>query len=413
MATKIVKATDPDIIKLNGTIYRGYYFNPVTNKAYSDVMPGYGSERLYELKPTPSGKYRFRDYTYSTPEIHEVVKSQNATGYNQITSTISQQPKARKLPDNLKVRIQNKQEFDRVVEVLKKDERDWRNSQQQWNCTMIGILVESNFIFYTPYQAEFRNDQSQEMTVSQILEIMNEPAIDQPKAKQVFKSFKIKCKNWDQAEQIIEKLKAEGYQPVNPKWQAKYEYNVNGIIASPNGTYDWFSRIGMDSTFSTSYAPEITFEEYCGPNVVNWYDLKVGDIVTVDNYPKECTVTMVEPSTYLGNHVVKLQNDVKQFWRFKDTEYRLIKRASPVETQPTENKVPETVQAPSSKGWIIGNLNAKSKIEISDNPRIHTTIESAETERLRLMNAHVGETFVILEIKSYGKVETNPVTKIW
>lgn len=412
MTTKIVKATDPDIINLNGLIYQGYYFNPKTNKAYSDMVPGYGPERLYELKPTPTGKYRFRDYTYSTHEIHAVVKAQSPAVYNKIMATISEQPKTRKLPDSLKVRIQNQQEFDQVVAALKKDGRDWQDRQQQWDCTMVGILVKGSFIFYTPYQAEFRNDQSQEMTVSQILEIMNEPIVKQPEAKHVFKSFKIKCKNWDQAEQIIEKLKKEGYQPVNPIWQAKHEYNVNGIIASPNGTYDWFSYIGLESTFGNSNAPEITFEEYCAPKIVNWYDLKVGDIVTVDNYPKECNVITVEPTSYEGTYVVKLQNDVKQFWRFKDTVYRLVKRASPVEIQP-ENKVSETVQVTPSKGWIIGNLNAKSKIEISDNPRIHSTIDAAETERLRLMNAHVGETFVILEIKSYGKVETNPVTKIW
>lgn len=412
MATKIVKATDPDIIKLKGSFYQGYYFNPVTNKAYSDMMPSYGPERLYELKPTPSGKYRFRNCIESIDEIHEVVKTQNAKGYNQIMASVSQQPKARKLPDDLKVRIQNKQEFDQVVTALQKDGRDWRNSQQQWDSNVVGVYAANSYILYTDSKREFHDDSSQEMTVSQILKIMNESAVKQPETKQVFKSFKIKCKNWGQAEQIIEKLKAEGYQPGNPKWQAKNEYNVNGFIASPNGTYDWFSYIGLQSTFSDSNAPEITFEEYCAPKVVNWYDLKVGDIVTVDNYPKECTVTMVEPSTYLGNHVVKLQNDVKQFWRFKDTEYRLVKRAPPVVIQ-SETKVSETVQVTPSKGWIIGNLNAKSKIEISDNPRIHSTIESVETERHRLMNAHVGETFVILEIKSYGKVETNPVTKIW
>ena len=413
MATKIVKATNPDIIKLNGSIYRGYYFNPVTNKAYSDMVPGFGPERLYELKPTPTGKYRFRDYTYSTPEIHEVVKSQNPKNYNQIVATVSQPPKARKLPDNLKVRIQNQQEFNQVVAALKKDDRDWRDRQQQWDSKVVGIYAVESHILYSDENREFRNDLSQEFTVNQILEIMNEQlTIKQPEAKPVFKSFKIKCKDWEQAEQIIEKLKAEGYQPVNPKWQAKRDYNVNGIIALPHGTYDWFSYIGVDSTFGNSDAPEITFEEYCAPNVVKWHDLKVGDIVTVDNYPKECNVITVEPTSYEGTYVVKLQNDVKQFWRFKDTVYRLVKRASPVEIQP-ENKVSETVQVPPSKGWIIGNLNAKSKIEISDNPRIHSTIESVETERHRLMNAHVGETFVILEIKSYGKVETNPVTKIW
>lgn len=409
MATKIVKASDPDIIKLKGSFYRGYYFNPVSNKAYSDMVPGFGFERLYELKPTPTGKYR--DRTMATYEIHAIVKMQSPSEYNKIMAT-KFMPPVKKLPENLKVRIQNKQEFDQVVAALKKDDRDWRDRQQQWDCTMVGSIVNGSFIFYTPYQTEFRNDQSQEMTVSQILEIMNEPTATQSEAKRVFKSFKIKCKNWDQAEQIIEKLKAEGY-TLKPGVHGKVMPHVKSFVVNSNGTYDWFAVYDEWSTFGMSTTSEITFEEYCAPKIVNWYDLKVGDIVTVDNYPKECNVLMVEPISYEGTYVVKLQNDVKQFWRFKDTEYRLVKRASSVEIQPVENTVSETAQLAPSKGWIIGNLNAKSKIEISDNPRIHSTIDSAEAERLRLMNAHVGETFVILEIKSYGKVETNPVTKIW
>lgn len=338
MATKIVKASDPDIIKL-GANYRGYYFNPITNKAYSDMVPCYGPERLYELKPSPTGKFRFRDRTMTTYEIHAVVKSQNPTSYSQIMATHSEQPKTRKLPDNLKVRIHNEQEFNKVDAALKKDGRDWRFPGQHYLDSMKWVLTSHQTIEYSAL-VNYTGGNI-EMTVAEILEIMNEPTVKQSEAKRVFKSFKIKCKNWDQAEQIIEKLKAESYHPVNPKWQAKHEYNVNGIIALPYGTYDWFSYIGVDSTFSDSNAPEITFEEYCG------------------------------------------------------------------------SKSAQTQQTSPSKGWIIGNLDAKSKIEISDNPRIHSTIDSAETERLRLMNAHVGETFVILEIKSYGKVETNPVTKIW
>jgi len=411
MATKIVKATDPDIIKLNGSIYQGYYFNPKTNKAYSDMVPGYGPERLYELKPTPTGKYRFRDYTLSTTEIHAVVKTQSPAVYNKIMATISEQPKTRKLPENLKVRIQNQQEFDQVVAALKEDGRDWRSSQHPWDSSVVGVYAANSYILYTDSKHEFRNDQSQEMTVSQIIEIMNEPIVKQPEAKQVFKSFKIKCKDWEQAEQIIEKLKAEGY-TLKPGVYGKVMPHVKCFVVNDDGTYDWFAVYDSWSMFGMSSEPEITFEEYCTPKIVKWHDLKVGDIVTVDSFPPECKVTNVEPSTYLGNYVVELENNGNRSWKFKHTEYRLVKPASPVEIQP-ENKVSETVQVTPSKGLIIGNLNAKSKIEISDNPRIHSTIESVETERHRLMNAHVGETFVILEIKSYGKVETNPVTKIW
>ena len=339
MATKIVKATDPDIIPLTGIVYTGYYFNPVTNKAYSDMVPGYGPERLYELKPTPSGKYRFRDRTLATYEIHAIVKMQSPLEYNKIMA-IKFMPPVKKLPDNLKVRVQNKQEFDQIVAVLKKDGRDWRNSQQPWDSNVVGVYAANSYILYTDSKREFRDDSSQEMTVNQILKIMNEPTAKQLEAKQVFKSFKIMCKNWEQAEQIIEKLKAEGY-TLKTGVYGKVMPHVKCFVVDNNGTYDWFAVYDSWTSFGISNAPEITFEEYCG------------------------------------------------------------------------SKSAPTQQTSPPKGWIIGNLNAKSKIEISDNPRIHSTIDSAETERLRLMNAHVGETFVILEIKSYGKVETNPVTKIW
>lgn len=338
MATKFVKATDPDIIKL-GANYRGYYFNPVTNKAYSDMVPCYGPERLYELKPSPTGKYRFRDRTMATYEIHGVVKMQSPAVYNKIMAT-KFMPPVKKLPDNLKVRIHDKQEFDQVVEALKKDGREWRDRQERWNSKVVGIYAVESHILYSDENREFRNDLSQEMTVNQILKIMNEPTAKQLEAKQVFKSFKIKCKNWEQAEQIIEKLKAEGYTLKTGVYGKVMPY-VKCFVVDNNGTYDWFAVYDSWTSFGISDAPEITFEEYCG------------------------------------------------------------------------SKSAPTQQSSPSKGWIIGNLNTKSKIEISDNPRIHSTIDAAETERLRLMNAHVGETFVILEIKSYGKVETNPVAKIW
>lgn len=402
--SKIVKASDPTIIHVFG----GYYFDPIINQAYSSKVPRYDTNRFYALKHTKSGKFRFYDLVYSTEQIHGILKRNDLTKYSEIM-----RPK-KTIEGAVKVRINNEAEFNQVVKAFQTLGYDWVSPGQDYYNDFVGIYLHyrKDKLTYDDDEQSFANFSGKLLTIPELMAIAYPHTSTTVQNKQL-KQFKVRVSSWNDAERVILELHRQGYEPLNAKFQASEGYNVTGFIAHASGKYDWFSYTTNDSCFQKCEYPLISIKELCRKNTpeveTKWYDLKAGDKVKIDGFDHVYTVDTVESKTYERDLVVKFTEQMKtgermcSHWATKSTKFVKVNSIDPQISEPV----------PTTKGWIIGNLNSDSKIEISDNPKIHETIEATETERSRLMNKHVGQTFVILEIKSYGKIETNPVTKIW
>lgn len=97
MATKFVKATDPNIISLRNLEYytNGYYFDPLTDQVYSSIAPKHSVNDLFpltaEISNNGSKSFKLRGIRFSVEQIHDDlsnnVDTKLRTVYNKIMAS--------------------------------------------------------------------------------------------------------------------------------------------------------------------------------------------------------------------------------------------------------------------------------------------------------------------------------------
>lgn len=352
MTTKIVKASDSNLVQLSGLAGYSvgcYYFNPLTNELFSRVANNASPENLYKLKSTLVNgnlEYRIGSRRFGEKSLHNWCKLYQTETYNRIMAS-------KTAP----------QTTDMTTKPVKSSDPD--------------IISLNRAICYNGYYYNPKTDQAYSAFAANA-------TFDNlyPLKKQSFDGYRF---GGTSVRYTISELhqRLKEYEPI-----------AYAIVMA--------SKTSPPPTVGTIETPK--FEK-----VSDWRTLKFGDRIKTDdpttNVNEVVTVIDRERMEYEGQWAIKIERDDGSDTFWINTSYPIHKQVS-TETPKQDSPI---------KGWVIMELNNHGGVMPTDdytNVKVHTSEDEANQHLKELCDVSHGITFVKLKIENFGVTTSNPTFQL-